>query len=348
MRANADKAPPKRYDEHQIEGGAVYESYPIATQPPRERFGYFQATIERLFCAMQVLPRQPSCQSFDGIIEASALGSVRLAKVATTSCVVRRRPEDIARLSEAAYLVKFQTKGESSWTQRGREVHLRQGDFVVCSVAEPYRLEFTGVYEMPVLALSAETMRRLTPDPDRFIGMRMGAEDADCGLLSGFVAQVAARMRQLSEPMVARAEANVLDLLGAVLSTRGRAGRPTAEQLIGQIKVYIARHVRNSRLDAPTIAAVFGMSTRQVHALFEAEPLSLGRYIRHLRVIGCRRALEEGMCSRMSLTEVALEWGFYDLSHMTRCFRAEFGMTPGEVRAGLEGVAAIRAAGAPD
>lgn len=327
---------------------AVYESYPIAAQPLRERFGFFRATIERLFCPMQVLPRYPSWQPFEGLVEAAVLGSVRLARVATTACTVRRRPEDIGRLSEAAYLVKFQTKGEASWTQRDREVHLRPGDFVVCSVAEPYQLEFVGDYEMPVLALSAETMRRLTPDPDRFIGVRMGAEDADCGLLSGFVAQVASRMRQLSEPMVARVEANVLDLLGAVLGTRGRARRPSAEQLIGQIKVYIARHVRNAQLGATMIAAAFGMSTRHVHALFETEPLSLGRYIRHLRVHECRRALREGQCSTMSLTDVALEWGFYDLSHMTRCFRAEFGMTPGEVRVGLGSIPAPRLDGASD
>ena len=325
----------------------MYESYPIAAQPPRERFGFFQATIERLFCPMQVLPRFPSWQPFEGLVEASVLGSVRLAKVATTACSVRRRPEDIGRLSDAAYLVKFQTRGEASWSQHDREVRLRPGDFVVCSVAEPYRLEFAGDYEMPVLGLSAQTMRRLTPDPDRFIGMRMGAEDADCGLLSGFVAQVASRMRQLSKPMVARVEANVLDLLGAVLSTRGRPGRPSAEQLIGQIKVYIARHVRNARLNATMIAAAFGMSTRHLHALFESEPLSLSRYIRHLRVHECRRALLEGQGSRISLTDVALEWGFYDLSHMTRCFRAEFGVTPGEARLLVEPVPALQGNRAP-
>ena len=320
----------------------MYESYPIAAQPLPDRFGFFQSTVERLFCPMQVLPRYPSWQSFEASIEATSLGSVRLARVAAAACAVRRRPQDIARLSDAGYLVKFQVRGEASWMQRGVEVRLRPGDFVVCSVAEPYRLEFTGAYEMPVLALSAETMRRLTPDPDRFIGVRMGAEDADCGLLSSFVGQVASRMRQLSEPMIARVEANVLDLLGAVLSTRGRAGRPSAEQLIGQIKVYIARHVRNPRVGASMIAATFGMSTRQVHALFKTEPLSLGRYIRRLRVHECRRALEDGGCSGMSLTDLALEWGFYDLSHMTRGFRAEFGVTPGEVRAGVDGVPALQ------
>lgn len=81
------------------------------TPSPHDRCGFFQATLERLFCPPQALPRYPSWQPFQGLIEASVPGSVRLAKVASAACGVRRRPEDNGRLSEAAYLIKFQTKG---------------------------------------------------------------------------------------------------------------------------------------------------------------------------------------------------------------------------------------------
>lgn len=312
----------------------MYESYQIATQPPPSRFDFFRDTLDRVFCPMQVLPRSPRWEPFAGCIEVSSLGSIRIAKVATQACVVRRREEDIAHLTEVSYLVKFQTRGESHWCQRNREVHLRPGDFVVCSTAEPYRLEFNGSYEMPVLALSAETMARITPDPDQFLGRRMDGEDADNGLLSGFVAQVAGRMRQLSAPVAARAEANILDLLGAVLSARSRARstRVPPEQQVRQIKLYIARHLRNAGLAPATVAAAFGLSTRQVHALFEPESMTVARYIRYLRTCECRGALESDPEGLRSLTDAAMEWGFYDLSHMIRCFRAEFGVTPSELR----------------
>ena len=60
--------------------------------------------------------------------------------------------------------------GESLWSQRGRDVHVRPGDFVVCSTAEPYALRFRGPYDMPVLVIPQSTMRQLTPDPDQFLG----------------------------------------------------------------------------------------------------------------------------------------------------------------------------------
>jgi AraC family transcriptional activator of tynA and feaB len=310
----------------------MYESYSTAALAPRERFGSFEALVERLFCPMQVMPRHPPWQAFAGSVEAARLGSILLARVATSACAVRRRPQDVARVGAASYLVKFQLKGESLWSQRGREVHLRPGDFVVCSMAEPYSLQFRDPYEMPVLALPDDVMQRLSRDPDQFLGVRMGAEEADCGLLSSFVAQVLARMSQLSEPMIARVEANILDLLGGVLSARARQGTLSVTQQISQIKQYIARHLQNRNLGPATIAAAFGVSTRHVHTLFERESMTVGRYIRHLRAEECRRALEAAPHA-MSLTDTALTWGFYDLSHMTRCFRAEFGSTPGEVRA---------------
>lgn len=309
----------------------MYESYPITPYPLRERFSFFQATVDRLFCPMQLQPRCAPWQAFDGCIEAANLGSVRLAKVATSACTVRRRSQDIAYVSDVSYLVKFQTKGESLWTQRDREVHLRPGDFVICSVAEPYLLRFRDAYEMPVLALTADTMRRLTSNPDQFLGFRMSREDADCGLLSSFVAQVVSRMSRLREPMIGRIEANILDLLGGVLSARTH-GTLSAAQQISQIKAYLIDHLHDRRLGPAMIAAAFGVSTRYVHALFETEPMTMARYIRSLRVHACRRALEDHPAGEASLTDLALTWGFYDLSHMTRCFRAEFGITPSEVR----------------
>jgi AraC-like DNA-binding protein len=311
----------------------MYETFPITLQRPQQRFDYFQALIERLFCPMQIQSRAGSTQYFEGAVETACLGDVRLARVATSACLVRRRAQDIARVSEAAYLVKFQTRGEALWRQRNREVHLRPGDFVVCSVAEPYWLEFRGPYEMPVLALTAQTMRALTPEPDQFLGVRLSGEDADCGLLSAFVAQVSARMSRLSEAMIGRVEANILDLLGGVLAARTRQGVLNPAQQSAQIKAYIETHVRDRQLTPAFVAAAFGISTRHLHSLFEQDAMTIGQYIRSLRALGCRAALETGNAGHRSLTDLALSWGFYDLSHMTRCFKSEFGTTPSEARA---------------
>ena len=306
----------------------MYQSYAIADCRPRERFDSFRALVNEVFCPMEVESQQMVRDAFSARVDAVDLGNVKLVRVSTNPLQVRRRPQDIAHISESPYLVKFQLKGESLWSQRGRQVHARPGDFVIASTAEPYSLTFCGDYEMPVMVVPEAIMRRLTPDPDQFLGQRMAAEEADCGLLSSFVAQVVARMSQLSEPMVRRIEANVLDLLGAVLSARAKPGALTREQLLAQVKVYIHEHMHDRGLGPAAIAAAFGISTRSVHMLFETEPMTVGRYIRAQRIAACRHTLESQELAHASLTDVALQWGFYDLSHMTRCFRDEYGEPP--------------------
>jgi AraC-like DNA-binding protein len=155
----------------------------------------------------------------------------------------------------------------------------------------------------------------------------MSGDDADCGLLSSFVFQVAARMNRLSEPMMRRVEANVLDLLGAVLTARARPGSTSRAGQLARIKLYIGEHLHERRLGPATIAAALRLSTRYVHSVFEREDTTVGGYIRRSRLAACRQSLESAGPSQ-SLTDLALRWGFYDLSHMTRCFNREFGAPP--------------------
>ena len=297
-----------------------------------DRFDYFSSTINNLFCPMLIEPRGPEDQSFAGSVTAARLGQVGLACVATGAIVVRRRREDIQRISAAPYLVKFQARGESIWQQRGRTVHLRAGDFVLCSTAEPYSLRFLQSYEMPVLALSAPHMKRLTPDPEQFLGVRFNGDDADCSILSSFVLQIVKRLGELTVPMVACIENNVLDILGGVLNARADAGAVNPAQLRASIRAYIASHLHDRRLSPSSLAPLFRISVRTLHALFESEPTTVERLIRKLRVAACVQAIQDPGGRSQTLTDIAAAWGFYDLSHMSRAFREELGQSPAALR----------------
>jgi AraC family transcriptional regulator, positive regulator of tynA and feaB len=269
---------------------------------------------------------------FAGSVSVAALGAARIAHVTTSPCTVRRRAEDIARISVPDYLVKFQLRGHSIWTQRQREVHLRPGDFVIASTVEPYSLQLIDDYSMPVLALSSAAMRDLAAEPDQFLGVRMSGEDADCGLLTSFVGEVVARMSRLDSAMLARSEANILDLLRGVLAARAKRRSISPAEQRRAIKAFIHARITDHKLGPQMIAAEFGISPRYVHALFSEGPETIGEYIRSLRLNSCREALERSAHTDQSLTDFALSWGFYDLSHMSRCFRAAFDSTPSEVR----------------
>jgi len=315
----------------------MYQLLPLTEVAPRERFEHFSHLVDQVFCPMKCLPSSVNTSLFDGRIQAMDLGNVKLACVTTTPVVVQRRKQEIGRMCNAPYLIKFQLQGEAFWSQRNKDVHLRPGDFVICSTSEPYTLRFDGPYQMPVLAIAEPTMRRLTPDPDRFLGLRMPRDDAACSLLSGFVAQVVQRMSALPKPMIERVETNILDLLGGVLSAHSSVtvqARVSRSQTLHNIKGFIRDNLRNRRLGPAMIATAFGVSTRYVHNIFADEAQSVNRYIKSMRLEACYRDLVDPTSPHSSITDIALHWGFYDLPHMTRCFKRSFGDTPRSVRSG--------------
>jgi AraC-like DNA-binding protein len=62
--------------------------------------------------------------------------------------------------------------------------------------------------------------------------------------------------------------------------------------------------------------------------LFQSETMSLSKYIQYQRLEACRRALRHPDYRQRSTTDIALQWGFSDVSHFHRCFKASYGVTP--------------------
>ena len=66
-----------------------------------------------------------------------------------------------------------------------------------------------------------------------------------------------------------------------------------------------------------------------MHQLYEGTDRSFSRTVMALRLDGCTRELT-GPARTGTLTELAARWGFADLSHLNRVFRAHHGCLPSE------------------
>lgn len=86
----------------------------------------------------------------------------------------------------------------------------------------------------------------------------------------------------------------------------------------------------SKHLPLETLAAEFYMSPFTVSRMFHRETgMRLRDYSSRLRL---RKALNLLMHSRKNLTGIAIDLGFYDESHFSKSFRAEFGISPHSVR----------------
>ena len=83
-------------------------------------------------------------------------------------------------------------------------------------------------------------------------------------------------------------------------------------------------------LKVSEIAEILGLNPNHLSNQFRKETgESLTAYLKDVRLSYAMRLLQ---ISNLSLSDIALEVGFYDQSHFSRVFRERYGMTPLEYR----------------
>jgi AraC family transcriptional regulator len=113
--------------------------------------------------------------------------------------------------------------------------------------------------------------------------------------------------------------------------SRSRAEAPPARPPRWLARVCELLHDRFSEnLSLAEVAAAAGVSADHLARSFRrCQGCTLGEYVRRLRVeFACRRLA----ASEVPLAELALDAGFADQSHFTKCFKRHMGMTPAAFR----------------
>jgi AraC family transcriptional regulator len=217
---------------------------------------------------------------------------------------------------ERAYLA-FVQQG-SHQDEVGRESEVAQSATVVVmprGVAHANRIGGDGVRML--LVTLEPSLRELARLPTRWRVLHGGP-----------VARVFLRLRQTlalpAETERATIEELLLELVDLVVGTpeRGRDGVPNC--------VRAARRILNDSAFEPFLLRDVARATHVEAAYLSrafrrTEGCTMGEYRRRLRARKAAGLLGQG---RMPLGEVAFAAGFADQSHLSRVFKAEFGVTP--------------------
>jgi AraC-like DNA-binding protein len=143
--------------------------------------------------------------------------------------------------------------------------------------------------------------------------------------LDAFEGAACSKLSEQALDLVALAVSEQLGQGDATLSS----ARSTA---LFRLKSAIEARLREPNLRPASAAAEAGISVRYANALLWQEGSSIERYIQHRRLERCRQALEDPAQAHRMIGEIAFGWGFSDLSHFGRRFRAAYGLAPGDYR----------------
>ena len=271
---------------------------------------------------------------FDGHMASSKAGDVILTRLeANRHRVVRTM--DMVRSSEEGYLkIVAPIKGSACLEQVGRQTWVNPGAWTIYdttgsyAIANPERVE-----HLIVMVPKARMVQH---------GLRLETLMArPVGGASGIARVALTTMRSTFEElpyMSADAARGAGDLITELvrLSLIELSGQQTQltqrEALKDRIRAYVALHLRDPGLSIDQIALALNCSKRHLYNAFSDEQLTLATYIQNLRVNACVRELKQLGPGSRPVTDIAMHWGFNNLSHFSRLFREHTGQSPTEFR----------------
>ncbi|MEA2870414.1 MAG: hypothetical protein QOH67_390 [Hyphomicrobiales bacterium] len=304
------------------------------TVHPRDRFDYWHDVVCR-----NVLQHdsQPECRvKFQAAIYAGRLADLGLVLFNNSPMDVSRTSHQVARATSDELFVCRHMSGLLELEQNGREVAIEAGDLTLIDPLIPYRGRFSRGSNLLVLKVPRRALEARVGRTREMVLRPIKPSQAEGNLLSSFAAAlppIVGRMSPVAEDL---AKEHVLDLLAVSLTTAIGAHTPrvsSAHSLaLMNVRAAIEARLTDPRLDAGAVAAAAGISIRYANTVLAREGTSIMRLILARRLARCREALRDPSQAHRTLSEIAYGWGFSDMTHFSRRFKAAYGVLPSEDR----------------
>jgi AraC-like DNA-binding protein len=232
----------------------------------------------------------------------------------------------------------FMESGSGSLSVDGRTIAVTHGDAVITANDEV--ATFTGNTRTELTNLRFER-DRLAPSLQSalpaVVGRQILQDNAALRLLKHYAAAAEAEVSSAPAQTRALIVDHLYDLAALALganadSEAGAKRRGLRAARLHAIKTAILGNLADRNMSAATLAKLHGISQRYVQMLFEAEGTTFSEFLLAQRLKRAYRFLSDQALRELSISAIAFEVGFNDLSYFNRTFRREFGATPTDIR----------------
>lgn len=301
-----------------------------------DRAGFWSSWINRLFCGLK--SDLYGDTRFDGRMTSFHAGDVVLTRLEADRHRVMR-PASLVRASDTVYLkIVAPYVGCAGVEQKGRQAWVTPDQWSIYDTSDSYAVANPGRVEHLIVMVPRHRVaeRGLALDP--LMARRLGG--------SGGVARLALEtMRSAYRELPGMSEVAARGVGDAItqfvhLSMLDLAGLGTAvtqrELLRDRIKQHVAASLGDPALTVDRIAQALSCSRRQLYNAFSEEPDGVAGYILRRRLRACREAFDDRASDHRSITDIAFGFGFSNMAHFSRVFRAHLGMPPSDYRRAAE------------
>lgn len=308
----------------------LIERFATSSVESERRLTFWNDLTNQTFTGLTIDADHPD--SFSASLERIRIGDIAIAEAAAAaSHVVHTRSHVRNNAEDPHFLLHFQLSGRSINRQGGKEAMLQVGDFAICDTTRPYMLGFAEPATFLVVRLPAAQLRRRFPTIDDAIGMRIPGASGQTTLFLSFLRSLQAQATQIESHENWNGVASVCSEFVAMCAGPMLALDPAVKEGRMERRVIQSAEINfmSPGFGVQQIAEETGLSPRNIQKMFAMRGTTPSAYILRLRINEAARKLE---LTDRSITEVAMDVGFNDLTYFTRSFRSIFGCAPREHR----------------
>lgn len=267
-----------------------------------------------------------------GDLSLSTLGNVGTFHIAGTPQELQRTSTAISRSKNTPVKVCALKSGTMTLTRDGEaDLQLQPGDIAIYDTAIPYELHFFGEWDCSVMTVSREDLSLPTRTLNNAFKQYFPSSGAGTVLTQLIDSSIFNNVvsRESSEFLGHAA----IDLVAGLIYEKATPYAPD-EALRVAVYSYIRENLGSSQLTVAAVAGAHRISVRTLHRLFESEEYGVAELIRHLRLEAVHEDLRDPRLQNLTILAIGMRHGISSQAHLTRLFRAKYGVPPAEFRRG--------------
>ncbi|WP_159586927.1 AraC family transcriptional regulator [Chelativorans xinjiangense] len=265
-----------------------------------------------------------------------ALPGLKVSLIGSSTGVAARRTQEcIATDGNDDFVLLIPVTGSVTASQLGRKAGAAEGGGITLLNADPSLMRYMPAVQCLAVCMPPAVLMPLVPSIEAARAIP-GGSDA-MRLLTGYLRLVWEDGRIESAEMRRAVSHHIQDLVALVVGATGDArecieARGMRAARLKAIKADILDRLDHPGLGVAAVAARNGVSPRYIQLLFEGEGTTFTQFVLRQRLARARRLLSDPRLTDRTISLLATQAGFDDISYFNRCFRKAFGATPSDIR----------------
>lgn len=244
---------------------------------------------------------------------------------------------DAAIGQEGGYLLLRPADGRVVIEHEGRRTILRAREALIAGADSAMRFTLVQVGRLDLVRLDSERLQASMAALELRLMQPVPRSNRALQVLASYGALLLRGLLPLnSVELQTLAIDHIHDLIGAMLRDRDPALPANAVDRraarLAAVKADIETRLERRDLSVEMIASLYGVTARSVQKLFESEERTFSEYVLERRLERAWYRLITADDAGLTISAIAFEVGFGDLSYFNRSFRKRFGQSPSRVR----------------